>query len=89
MASLVHGLNGQIVQNSVQQMSTLGMIRTEEQDQKLLCGRIWRTRGIVVKNRMKFGGHLILVPMKLKKKNAVLTRNVQVSICIKTSGINN
>ena len=40
MASLVHGLNGQIVQNSVQQMSTLGMIRTEEQDQKLLCGRI-------------------------------------------------
>ena len=40
MARLVHGLNGQTVQNPVQQMSTVGMIRTEEQDQELLCGRI-------------------------------------------------
>ena len=40
MASLVYGLDGQIVQHSVQQMSTLGMIRTEEQDQELLYGLI-------------------------------------------------
>ena len=90
MESMIYGLNGHDAQNPVQQMSTLGMKFTEEQDQELLCGRIQRTGGIFAKNGMENGwGRIIVSRMKCKKKNAVLTRNVQVSICLKISCIKN
>ena len=59
---MIYGLNGQVAQNPVHQMSTLGMkfgyrvpLGTEEQGQENLCGRTQRTGGIVVKNGMKNG----------------------------------
>ena len=52
---MIYGLNGHDAQNPVQQMSTLGMKPTEEQDQELLCGRIQRTGGIFAKNGMENG----------------------------------
>ena len=55
MESMIYGLNGHDAQNPVQQMSTLGMKLTEEQDQELLCGRIQRTGGIFAKNGMENG----------------------------------
>ena len=55
MESMIYGLNGHDAQNPVQQMSTLGMKFTEEQDQELLCGRIQRTGGIFAKNGMENG----------------------------------